>query len=223
MNNGLLIQGKNVHVYKYISASPFEIVCGTDVIFEINQETIGVTTPDSGKFRELTSRLRGFTCTISGATTSDNDGNLSVFHFPPDGTIDDVQDIEVVYTDNDGNNRSLRANFIIETLSITGPADGASTYDIRMIGTGDYATTALIDPEIAGANITSDSYTIAGGVIQDNNWIGLTDANIIEVCREGTEQLSMNLPYTFNPVTGEITPDPATTEDGQKMFVIWTF
>lgn len=223
MNTGLLIQGKNVHVYKYIGAYPVEIVCGTDVIFEINQETIGVTTPDSGKFRELTSRLRGFTCTISGATTSDNDGNLSVFHFPPDGTIDDVHDIEVIYTDNNGNTRSLRANFIIETLSITGSADEASIYEIRMIGTGEYATADLIDPTISGSSVTSRSYTVSGGVIQDNDWIGLDDTNIIEVCREGTEQLSMNLAYTFNPVTGEITPDPSTTIDGQKMFVIWSF
>lgn len=223
MNTGLLIQGKNVHVYKYIGASPFEIVCGTDVIFEINQETIGVTTPDSGTNRELTSRLKGFSCVISGATTSDNDGNLSVFHFPASGVIEDVQDIEVVYTDNNGNNRSLRANFIIEALSITGSADEASTYEIRMIGTGEYATAALIDPTVSGSNVTSQSYTIAGGVIQDNDWIGLTDSNIIEVCREGTEQLSMNLPYTFNSVTGEITPDPSTTVDGQKMFVIWSF
>ena len=48
MNNGLLIQGKNVHVFKYIEDAPFEIVCGTDVIFEIQRELIGATTPDSG-------------------------------------------------------------------------------------------------------------------------------------------------------------------------------
>lgn len=81
----------------------------------------------------------------------------------------------------------------------------------------------MIDPTVSGVNVTSQSYTVASGKIQDNDWIGLSSSNIIEVCREGTEQLSQNLPYTFNSVTGEITPDPATTIDGQKMFVIWTF
>ena len=79
------------------------------------------------------------------------------------------------------------------------------------------------DTEVIGTLVKSDSYTVAGGVIQDDEWIGLGDSNIIEVCREGTEQLSMNLPYSFNSGTGTITPDAATTIDGQKMFVIWTY
>ncbi len=223
MTNGLLIQGKNVHVFKYIDTTPYEIVCGTDVIVEINQELIGATTPDSGKFREIRPRMIEMAMTISGVTTSTNDGDLAYFHFLDISVLTDVHDLEVVYTDNNGSDVTMRANFYIETTNINGPAGGSSAYEIRLRSWGEYATTILVDPPAGAQSVDSDSYTIAGGVIQDNDWIGLVDANIELVCREGTEQLSMNLPYTFDGVTGTITPDPATTIDGQRMYVLWTF
>lgn len=222
MNNGLLIQGRNVHVFKYIDTSPFEIVCGTDVVFEVQREIIGATTPDSGKYKEFRYRLRSCSCVVSGISTSDNDGDISIFSLLEED--DDIpEDIEIVYTDNNGDERSIRGDFLKETISISGPAEGFSNYEIKFIGSGEFTTNALVDPSVLGENATSDSYTVSGGKIQDNDWIGLSAANIIEVCREGTEQLSMGLPFSFNGTTGEITPDAATTIDGQRMFVIWTF
>ena len=223
MTSGHLIQGRNVHVFKYIDSEMFEIVCGEDVVFELQKELIGATTPDSGKFKEVRPRLKEFFVTISGVSTSENDGDISVFYLLGDDVVDEVQDIEIVYTDNNGNDVSIRGNFFIETLNINGPAADSSGFEIRLRSWGDYAATELVDPELAGSNVTSDSYTIAGGVIQDNAWVGLTDDNIKLVCREGSEQLSMGLVYTFNGTTGEITPDPDTTIDGQRMYVLWTY
>ncbi len=223
MTNGLLIQGKNVHVFKYIDPSPFEIVCGTDVVFELQKEIIGATTPDSGKFKEVRPRLKEMSMTISGISTSENDGDISIFYLLDEDQVDDVQDLEIVYTDNNGNDVSIRGDFFIETLNIGAPAEGSSPYEVRLRGTGAYTSTALVDPTLPGSGVTSDSFTIASSVVQNNDWIGLTSDNIIEVCREGTEQLSMSLPYTFDGVTGTITTDPGTTMDGQKLFVIWTF
>jgi predicted secreted protein len=222
MNNGLFIQGNNVHIYKYIDASPFEIVCGTNIVLEFLQEIIGATTPDSGKYLEKRARMRSVTATISGATTSDNDGNLSVFHFLNEDIFGEAQDLEVIYTDNDGSDRSVRGLFIIERLPITGEAGNSSTYDINLQSSGGYTVSTLIDPVVTGENVTSDSYVVSGGKITDSRWAGLSLANIIEVCREGTEQLSMGLPFTFDESTTSITPDPGTTMDGQRMFVIWT-
>ena len=221
-NSGLYIQGKNVHVFKYIGITPFEIVCGTDVVVEITQELIGATTPDSGKFREIRPRMIEMAMTISGVTTSDNDGDLSYFHFLEIANLVDVQDLEVVYTDNNGSDKTIRGNFYIETTNVTGPADGSSAYEIRLRSWGEYAVSVLIDPPAGSTNVFSDDYTVASMVIQDNDWIGLTAANIIAVYREGSEQLSIGLAYTFNSGTGTITPDPGTTMDGQRMFVIWT-
>jgi predicted secreted protein len=222
MTSGHLIQGRNVHVFKHIDTSMFEIVCGEDVVIEINQELIGATTPDSGRFRELRPRMIEMSCTISGVTTSTNDGDISYFHFLEIDNLIDVQDLEVVYTDNNGTETSIRANFYIESTNINGPADGSSGYEIKLRSWGEYAVTILVDPTDTGDEIFSDSYTVAGGVIQDNDWIGLTSANIHLVCREGSEQLSIGLPYSFDGVTGTITPDAATTIDGQRMYVLWT-
>jgi len=223
MNSGILIQGRNVHVFKYIDSQMFEIVCGEDVVFERQKELIGATTPDSGKEKQVRPRMKWSLMTISGVTTSENDGDLSVFHFLDEGVEDEVQDLEIVYTDNDGNDVSIRGNFFIENLTINGPASDSSGYEIKLRSWGDLSVTELVDPELAGSNVTSDSYTIAGGVIQDNDWIGLDASNIKLVCREGSEQLSLGLPYSFNSGTGTITPDAATTIDGQRMYVLWTY
>jgi len=223
MNTGLNIQGKNVHVFKYLDTTPFEIVCGTNVVFEPSQELIGATTPESGRNTEVRPRMRSATCVISGATTSNNDGNLSVFHFLDEDVFGEVQDLEIVYTDNNGNVRSIRGDFYIDRLPVTAEAGNASTYDINLKSTSGWTTSTLVDPVVTGTSVKSDSYIVSGGKISDSEWIGLGSANIIEVCREGSEQLSMGLAYSFNSGTGEITPDPTTTIDGQRMFVIWTY
>jgi len=221
MNAGLYIQGNNVHVFKYVDAAPFEIVCATTMSLRIVQEMIGATTPDSGFYKEKRPRLIEYFLALSGAMTSDNDGDVSIFYIQ--NQIREAHDLEIIYTDNNGNDRSFRGDFYVEEQVMNGNAGEAATYDLNMVGTGPYAETDLTDPEITGENVTSDSYTIAGGVVQDNDWIGLNAANIIEVCREGTELTSMGLTYAFNSGTGTITPDAGTTMDGQKLFVIWTF
>jgi len=223
MNTGYNIQGKNVHVFKYIDAAPFEIVCGTNIVVEFQQELIGATTPESGRYLEVRPRMRSLTAVISGASTSTNDGNLAIFHFIDEDIFGEVQDLEVVYTDNNGVDRSIRGDFYIERLPITAEAGSASTYDINLKSSGTYTAASLVDPTVTGVNVKSDSYTVASGKISNSQWIGLASANIIEVCREGSEQLSLGLPYSFNSGTGEITPDPSTTIDGQRMFVIWTY
>ena len=220
MTSGLLIQGDNVHVFKYVEAAPLEIVCATTMSLRITQEMIGATTPDSGYYREKRPRLLEYSLALSGATTSTNDGDISVFYLQ--NLIREAHDLEIVYTDNNGNERSFRADFYIEEQVMNGNTGEAATYDLSLVGTGPYTETELTAPVI-GDELTSDSFTIASGVVQNNDWIGLTSDNIVEVCREGTEQLSMNLPYSFDGGTGTITPDAATTIDGQKIFVIWTF
>lgn len=222
MNTGLLIEGNNVHVFKYVDAAPLEIVCATTMTLNISQELIGATTPESETTRERRPRLIDYKLSLSGASTSDNDGNVSIFYML--NNIREAHDLNVVFTDNNGNDRSFRANFYIENNDLTGNAGEASQYDLSLLGSGGYTLTELEEPVVTeGDNITSDSYVVAGGVIQDDDWIGLTSDNIIEVCREGSEQLSLGLPFSFNVTTGEITPDPGTTIDGQRMFVIWKF
>lgn len=220
MSNGLYIEGRNVRVYKYVGVSPLEIVCATDMALTINQELIGATTPDSGVYREVRPRLIDFTLSLSGVVTSDNDGNVSVFYML--NNIREVHDLSVVFTDNDGNERVFRADFYIENNTLNAPADNSAGYEMNLRGTGSYSLSELDEP-VSGDNVTSDTFTISGGVVQNDDWIGLTDANIVEVAREGTELTSMGLSYTFDGVTGTITPDADTTIDGQKLFVIWTF
>jgi hypothetical protein len=223
MNNGYFIEGDNVRVYKYVDSLMLEIVCAETLVWERQKELIGATTIESGRRTEVRPRLKTDYIEIGGATTSTNDENISVFHFLDEDVEDEAQDLEIVFTDNDGNERSIRGDFYIETVSLNANTGEASGYNLRLRSSGGITTTELVPPTISGNSAKSDSYTVSAGVIQDSEWIGLDDENIIEVCREGTEQLSMGLPYTFNSGTGTITPDPSTTIDGQRMFVIWTY
>lgn len=222
MTNSLLITGDNVHVFKYIGITPFEIVCATGMELLKEMELIGATTPESGTHRELRPRLESTSLTLTGASTSTNDGDVSVFYMAEN--IREAHDLLIVYTDNAGSEVTFRQDFYIERLGLNGNSGQSSQYDILLRGTGPYTETELSDPvsEGTGENITSDTFTIASGVVQDNSLIGVT---IIEVCREGTELTSMSLavPYTYTSGTGTITPDPDTTIDGQKLFVIWRY
>lgn len=220
MTNDLLIQGNNVHVFLYIDAAPFEIVCATDMSLTTTIEKIGATTPESGTSREFRNRLEESDLVLSGCSTSDNDSDVSIFYIFNNRR--DTFDIEIVFTDNGGSERSIRADMLFNSSTLNGPVDQMSGYELSLKITGAVTDTELEVPT-AGDNIASDSYTVSGGVIQDNAWIGLTSANIMEVCREGSEQLSLGLPFSFNGATGTITPDPSTTIDGQRMFVLWTY
>lgn len=221
MTNGMLIQGDNVHVFLYIDATPYEIVCATDMNLTMSIEKIGATTPESGTSREFRNRLEEGDLVLSGCSTSDNDSDVSIFYIINNRR--NVFDIEIVFTDNSGNERSIRADMLYDSCTLNAPSGEMSGYELKLKITGEITDTELADPEVSGINVKSDSYTVSSGKISDSEWIGLSSSNIIEVCREGTEQLSMGLAYSFNTSTGEITPDPDTTIDGQRMFVIWTY
>ena len=221
MTNGLLILGDNVTVFKYIDATPYPFVCAISMELVKEMEMIGATTPDSGTHTEVRPRLESTFLTLTGVSTSENDGDISVFYMSDN--IRESHDLEIVWTDNNGNDVSHRQDFFIEKLMINGNTGEHSQYDMALRGTGPYTQTELSDPdEVVGETVTSDTFTIASGVVQDNALIGVS---IIEVCREGTELTSMSLvtPYSYNSGTGTITPDPDTTIDGQKLFVIWTY
>ena len=132
MRNGLLIQGDNVHVYKFIDVVPFEIVCAIDCVYEETKELIGSTTPDSGKWFEVRPRLRSSSLSLTGATTSDNDGDISIFHFFDEDVTDEAQDLQIVLTDNDGSERTIRGFFYVEKITLSNPTGENATYDILL-------------------------------------------------------------------------------------------
>lgn len=219
MNPELLIDGKDVHAFLYIDGEPFEVVCATDCVFEVERELIGATTPDSGQYYEVRKRLKRFTMTITGATTSDNDNNVSVFEFIDDDSTSEPLDMSIVYTNRAGTQRTIRANWYAERTSISSPADASSQFELILRGTGSYTHSDLTAPVSGNVdNITSDSFTLTGGVISDP---GLNGVTIIGVWQEGSNMESMGISYTH--VGQVVTPDATYAIEGQRYFIIWTF
>jgi hypothetical protein len=216
-----LIEGRNVHVYKYEGIDPFEIVCAKDCLLEIEQELIGATTPESGSFKEIRPRLKSWRLAVSGATTSDNDGNISIFYFIE--KIAEAHDMMIAFTDNEGNIRTIRGDCFVEIIPISGPADGFSEFDLELRGSAGFSMSSLTPPEVGGQNVTSGTFTVSGGYIQFNIPYPLSLSNIIGAWQEGTNMESASISYAYNASLGRLTPDPLSSIDGQKIFVIWTY
>lgn len=214
------IQGSNVHVYAKIGDEYFEIVCGTDVLYEKTQELIGATTIDSGTWAEVRPRIKRWRCTILGATTTENDSNISAFYLNQDSQFSSVVDLKITFEGDDASLVIITGNAYIERTSFNGPVEGMSQYEINLIGSGGATETVIDDPASAGENVGSITLVVTGGAVQDNVLIG---AGIIGVWVEGSNLESTGISYVHNSGTGTITPDSNFTIDGQRLFVIYTY
>lgn len=214
-----IVHGKDVVVLQLINSDWFEIGCATDCSFSFVNEIINKTSINSAGFREKKVRISDVKGSVSGIIkTSNNNDVLSIFWFLSQGVNRIEGTFKFLFTDEDGGDKSLTMTAIVQAIDLRGPVDSHAEFDLNLEGTGGYEIDSLDAPGTSTDNVDSDSFTISGGLIQDNRLIGAT---IIGVWREGTELTSMSLTYSHNTVTGQITPDASTTIDGQKLFVIW--
>lgn len=214
-----IVHGEDVSVLQLIDGNWLEIGCATDCTFEFINELINKTSRNSPGFREKKVRISDIRGSVNGVIKTTNDGDvLSIFWFLSQGVNRIEGTFKFLFTDEDGNDTELTLTAIVESIQLRGPVEGHAEFDLNLEGTGGHEMDSLDVPGSSADNVDSDTFTIAGGLIQDNRLIGAT---IIGVWREGTELTSMGVTYVHNSVTGEITPDAATTIDGQKLFVIW--
>lgn len=214
-----IVHGRDIVVLQLIDDNWFEIGCATDCSFRFINEIIFKTSRNSAGAREKKVRISDCNGTVNGLIKTSNDNDvLSIFWFLSQGINRIEGTFKFLFTDEDGGDRSITMRAIVESIELRGPVDAFGGFDLNLEGTGGYEMDSLDVPGSSTDNVDSDTFTIAGGLIQDNRLIGAT---IIGVWREGTDLSSMGISYSHNSVTGEITPDAATTIDGQKLFVIW--
>jgi hypothetical protein len=220
------VQARNV-IFRAVKLGDYRVWgCAQSMRLTVNTDIKETSTPVTGRNRTFSSvGLREWTITLGGVLILRDESVVKNYALETisDDIMDNGYDITITYTDDDGYIVVFTGSVLVPQTDIFKDNGSLSKFNIEFKGTGEYTVEPVDDTEVIGTLVKSDSYTVAGGVIQDNEWIGLGTSNIIEVCREGTEQLSMNLPYSFNSGTGTITPDADTTIDGQKMFVIWTY
>jgi len=220
------VQGKNVILRAVKSADYRIFMCAQSLRLTVNTDVKETSTPVTGRYRTFSPvGLTDWSVTLSGILFLRDQSTIRNFAMETitEAVRDNGYDITITFTDDEGYANVFTGSVLIPSTEFTKEAGSLAKWTIEMKGNGEYTQTVLIDPVVSATNVTSNSYTVSGGKITDAAWDGLATGNIIEVCREGSEQLSLGLPFTFDEPTTSITPDPATTIDGQRMFVIWKY
>jgi len=220
------VQSKNV-IFRASKLGDYRVWgCAQTMRLTVNTDIKETSTPVTGRDRTFASvGLREWSVNLGGVLILRDESVVKNYAFETisDDVMDNGYDITITFTDDGGFINVFTGSVLVPQSDFFKENGSISKWSVEFKGTGGYTILPVDDTTVIGTLVTSDSYTVAGGVIQNNDWIGLGASNIIEVCREGTEQLSMGLVYSFNSGTGTITPDPSTTIDGQRMFVIWTY
>jgi predicted secreted protein len=220
------VQGKNV-IFRAVKLGDYRVwACAQSLRLNVSTDVVETSTPVTGRHKTFSSiGLTEWSATLSGVLFLRDQAAVKNFVLETltETIIDNGYDITITFTDDEGYINVFTGSVLVPSTEISKETGSLSKWSIEFKGNGEYALTTLVDPAVTATNIISDSYTVSGGKITDIRWDGLTIGNIIEVCREGSEQLSLGLPFTFDEPTTSITPDPATTIDGQRMFVIWKY
>lgn len=166
-----------------IESNWYDIMCQVEARFSIKQEVVLKTGVNSGLFREKTTRLSEAFATVTGISPIDNGDVISVFYMTQEAIRTQAQDIRLVYTDEDGEQKQISGSALIVNIEIGSPQK-------------DF-TTATIDFEFSGAIDIEEVTAPPEGTIQiyGDYWTTTAGQNYLDGA-----QASEELGYFLNPV-----------------------
>lgn len=220
------VQSKNV-IFRAVKLGDYRVWgCAQTMRLSVDTEIKETSTPTTGRNRTFSAvGLREWSVSLGGVLILRDQSVVKNYALETisDDAMDNGYDITITFTDDEGFINVFTGSVLVPHTDILKESGSLAKFNIEFKGNGEYTILPVDDTEVIGTLVASDSYVVSGGKITDARWDGLSASNIKEVCREGTEQLSMGLPYTFDEPTTSITPDPGTTMDGQRVFVLWTY
>lgn len=228
-----LVLGSNVVVEQLIDEVYYPIGCATECSFRYKNELIFKTSINSAGVREKVVRISDCNGSVSGLTKTTNvDSVVSIFWYLSNGVNRAVGTFRYTFTDQEGNDRQIVMDAIVEAIEIRGSADpGFSEFDLDFEGTGGPGTDTISPPvPESGSQIDSRTFEISGG----NNYIehaDLENVTIIETDHEGIQfdktsgsPTGRQFKYTASiGGKGRIEFEAAICINGQKVFVIWLY
>jgi hypothetical protein len=182
-----LIHGKNVILSAYDTNNYYPFLCATNCSITVTSEIKQKTTITSGSWRENYARISQWSLTLSGVSTID--GPNSVFRTILENIRRTGMDIELLFTDDAGDEKALTGHVLIEETTINGDVNAWSDYSVSFIGNGAFEINASPLTNIIGSVKTYD-FTASGGEysFSHSSLIGIADADVLLAFRDGIEQ-----------------------------------
>lgn len=118
------------------------IFCGTDCTFTEQKEVIPASTVTSNGWQEFRLRKRSWSFDVGGFTKIDStDGQVSYFDLITSAAAVNLDNVTIVFTDEDGNMIEVAGSMYKPETSISGPVDESAAASVRFIGFGEYTLT----------------------------------------------------------------------------------
>ncbi len=227
-----IVQAKNAVMFGFLTGNWYPIGCETNFTYESSNELITKTDRNAGGNRKYRARISDGTASVEGVVTTTNiPESLTIFYYEQELIRRTVQQFKFLWTDDDGFDKEITANFVIRTISIANQQGGFSTFTMELQRTSAVTVDPVIPPDDGNdEGIDSSSWdttegetSITGDSVDGKSFVG---KKILLVSRTGAPH---------NLVTG--TPgnleaqvsDPAGTtitflnafNPGETVFIVW--
>lgn len=192
----VVIYGRDCVMEILLSEVWYPIMCQSDMTFNLTQEVILKTGPNSGLFREKTTRFAEASATVSGLSPIDNGLTISVFYLLQESVRTQPQTIRLKYVDMAGSSKEINGQAVIVDTTIGAPVGDFCNSTIDFQFSGAFEVQAVTPPASGTVDEDADTWeTVAGqnyisGLStgwRDGTQKTLVGKEIIEVDREGMQ------------------------------------
>lgn len=230
-----VIFGDNCSLDMLIDGEYYTVLCQADFKFSVKQEVILITTPNSGLFREKTTRFSEGFASCSGLTSTNNGVVISFFYMAQESIRTQPQTIRLKYEDQDGVTKQISGTAIIVNCELGTPIDDFAEASIEFEFSGAFEIEEVTVPTFSNS-LGSDTWETTEGQNyisglstgwRNGTQYSLVGKEIIEVDRSGSQydfignnMTPGNRQCSWNTTTNRLVFE-YDFNAGETVFVIW--
>ncbi len=162
------VQGADVYIRVKIPGSGLDYLpyaCSTTLNFSCDQEIIEKTTYESGAWKQYTTGFSEWGITLGSVTSIlPLEGQFAVFDLLVETVRRNAVQVELSFSDTDGNLKVITGYAIIPHIGISAEATGFAQDDIEIKGTGEFTISTVLNSVTINANeVYKYEYIATGG------------------------------------------------------------
>jgi len=161
---GNTVQGKNILAKMKVDATYYNVFCGKSLTFTLDQDELETTTVNSGTMREYIAGIGNAVLEISGVTVLDNTGSrIAITYLQAQSIRQQVQDWQILMTDDDGDQISYTFQGIIRSTSFNKSIPGYSQSNVSIRVSGEITIDPVAPPPSGDFEVFADYWTTTNG------------------------------------------------------------